>query len=138
MNDGGTYQPDFDIDNRRGAIGERLIGTFLEAMGTATVEVKTDYGAHRTGNFYIETAQRPQSAAEGVFVASGINVSKASWWTFAGPGENGFIAIKSDVLKGLAINSRETEQPVHSSRTNQTKGRLVRVDDIVAAILRLP
>jgi hypothetical protein len=134
----GRYKPDFDIDNRRGMVGEAVVGTFLEAMGTATVEVKTDSAAHRTGNFYIETAQRLQAADEGLFVASGINVSKAGWWAFAGPSGTGFIAIKADVLKQLAHLGRVAEQPVHSNRTNQTKGRLVRVNDIVAEILRLP
>jgi hypothetical protein len=129
------YQPDFDIDNRRGAIGERVVGTFLEAMGTATVEVKTDYHAHRTGNVYVETGQRPQSAPDGLFVASGINRSTAVWWAFAGPAGNGFLAINTDTLKRLAREARESEQPIHSARTNQTKGRLVRVSEIVAAIL---
>jgi hypothetical protein len=129
------YQPDFDIDNRRGQVGERLVGTFLEAMGTATVEVKTDYKAHRTGNLYVETAQRPNSAEPGVYVASGINRSKAVWWTFAGPGENGFIAVKAEIVKALAIQAPEHKQPIHGPTSNETKGRLVKVSDIVAAIL---
>jgi hypothetical protein len=132
------YQPDFDIDNRRGAIGERVVGTFLEAMGTATVEVKTDFGAHKTGNFYVETAQRPRTAAEGIWVASGINRSEAGWWAFAGPSEQGFIAVRAETVKLLARNALEREQTVHNSRTNATKGRLIRVEDVVAAILALP
>lgn len=129
------YEPAFDIDNRRGAVGEAVVGTFLEAMGTATVEVKTDSGAHRTGNLYIETAQRPRSAPEGLYIASGINTSEAGWWAFAGPAGNGFIAVKADVLKMLAQDARQAEQPIHSSQTNATKGRLVRVEQVVAAIL---
>jgi hypothetical protein len=129
------FQPDFDIDNRRGAVGESVVGTFLEAMGTATVEVKTDSGAWRTGNVYVETWQRPQGSPEGTFVPSGINKSKADWWAFAGPGGHGFIAVDRATLKELAKKAREAEQPIHSNRTNQTKGRLVRVSDIVAAIM---
>ena len=135
MMDSQGPQPDFDIDNRRGAVGEAVVGTFLEAMGTATVEVKTDSGAHRTGNFYVETAQRPQGSPDGLFVPSGINKSKADWWAFAGPGGHGFIAVDTGTLKQLAKNARQAEQPIHSNRTNQTKGRLVRVSDIVAAIM---
>jgi hypothetical protein len=129
------FRPDFDIDNRRGAIGEHLVGTFLEAIGTATVEVKTDSGAQRTGNFYIETCQRPRDAEEGVWVASGVNRSTAEWWAFAGPGANGFIAVRADVVKALAADAPETTQPIHNERTNASKGRLVKVKDIVAAIV---
>lgn len=132
------WNPDFDLDNRRGAVGESVVGTFLEAMGTATVEVKTDYGAHKTGNLYVETAQRLRDAPEGEYVKSGINRSEAGWWAFAGPSGNGFIAIKAELLKPLANAARSAEQRIHNENTNATKGRLVRVDDVVAAILRLP
>lgn len=51
------YQPDFDVDFRRGKVGEDLVGTFLEQLAGSTIEVKTDYRADMTGNVYVETWQ---------------------------------------------------------------------------------
>ena len=126
------YQPDFDIDNRRGAIGEQVVGTFLEQLGHATFEVKTEYQGWSTGNHYVETHQQRSS---GEWVPSGINTTKADWWCIAGPDERGFIAIRVDDLKRLALKSPKSSQPVRGRRSNPTKGRLVTLADIVKVVI---
>lgn len=126
------YQPDFDIDFRRGVVGERIIGTFLEQLAHATFEVKTDYGAWKTGNHYVETHQQ---RSDGSWVPSGINKTKADWWCIAGPKEHGFVAIAVDDLKVLALQASKSEQPTRGNRSNPTKGRLVKMRDIVGRVM---
>lgn len=128
------YNPDFDLDLRTGALGEHLVGTFWEELQrTGTVEVKVDRGAWRTGNHYVETAQ----SSDGVtFRPSGINTTKAHWWVVASPSEFGFIAIRTDVLKRLCVDAPQAEQPIRDGKTNASKGRLVRMQDLMREMMR--
>jgi len=127
------YQPDFDVDYRRGLVGENLVGTFLESVSGSTVEVKTDYRAWCTGNLYIETEQE----IRGQWRASGLSISKATFYCFAGPRGEGFLTIPTSRLKSLV---EETGRPVHMKRksatSRDTKGFLIRVEDIVGDIMR--
>jgi hypothetical protein len=129
---GDGYQPDFDIDYRRGLVGENLVGSFLESVAGSTVEVKTDYRAHDTGNLYIETYQE----IGGDWVPSGLNISKADFYSFAGPSGEGFLTIRKNDLIELV---RATGRPVHMQRSSatsrDTKGFLITVADVVARIL---
>ena len=127
------YQPHFDNDLERGKVGESLLSTFLSDLEDgAKFEVKTDYLAHKTGNFYIETWQYGRED-ESDKKQSGINTTKADWWVFAGPSGNGFIAIRTQDLKDLMTetNPRETRQPKINANTNASIGRLVPVKDII-------
>lgn len=126
------YEPDFDIDLRRGQAGERLVSSFFEQLVGSTVEVKTDFGAWRTGNHYVETWQR---SSAGDWRPSGLNATKAEWWVVVGPAGFGFIAIRCDALRRLAAQSPEAEQPVSNERTNASKGRLVKVNAIARAAM---
>lgn len=127
------YQPDFDVDYRRGLVGENLVGTFLESVAGSTVEVKTDYRAWCTGNLYIETEQE----IRGQWRPSGLSISKATFYCFAGPRGEGFLTIPTPRLKSLV---EETGRPVHMKRksatSRDTKGFLIRVEDIVGDIMR--
>jgi hypothetical protein len=126
------YQPDFDIDYRRGLVGEDLVGSFLESVAGSTIEVKTDYRAWDTGNLYIETFQE----IRGEWVPSGLNISKADFYSFAGPTGEGFLTIPKDALIDIV---KATGRAVHMQRSSatsrDTKGFLVRVTDVVARIL---
>ena len=126
------YQPDFDLDLRVGALGEHLVGTFWEELQrTGTVEVKVDRGAWKTGNHYVETAQ----SGDGVtWRPSGINTTKAVWWVVASPSDLGFVCVKTDVLKRLCLNAQEAVQLIREGRTNASRGRLVRMDDLMRAM----
>lgn len=128
------YNPDFDVDLRKGQLGEQLFGTFWEELHrTGTVEVKVDRGAWRTGNHYVETAQ----SSDGVtFRPSGINTTKARWWVVASPSDFGFITIRTDVLKQLCVGAPQAEQQIRDGKTNASKGRLVRMDDLVREMMR--
>jgi hypothetical protein len=122
------YQPDFDIDFRRGMVGEDTHRAFL----FGTHEVKTDYRVAETGNLYVETRQQNE---RGEFL-SGINTSKADWWAFVSPWGRGGVYIQADVLRAVIAetNPRETRQPIRSETSNSSTGRLVRLDDILRAL----
>ena len=127
-----TYQPDFDIDFRRGRVGENLVNTFLQALEGGTVEVKTDSRIAETGNLYIETYQfsKPDQSDKR---PSGINISKADFWAFATPNETGFIIVKTDALKQLLRdgNYPTKSQPIVSDKTNGSIGRIVPLQDVL-------
>jgi hypothetical protein len=126
-----TYQPDFDIDNRRGKVGENLVGSFVEALANGTIEVKTDYGVQSTGNLYIETWQY-RNPDESDKRPSGINTTKADFWAFASPDGTGFLCISTQALKEIIkeTNPREAKQPISSATTMASIGRLVKLSDL--------
>lgn len=128
-----NYQPHFDIDFRRGLVGEELVGTFLEALSGSRIEVKTDYRAHETGNVYVEAWQQNR---KGDWVKSGLNVTESEWFVFAGPSGDGFVAIKSDKLLELAHQGKRASIDIASADTRPTRGRLVKLEDIIRAIFR--
>lgn len=127
------YQPDFDVDYRRGLVGEDAVGTFLEHLAGSTIEVKTDYRAWDTGNLYIETEQE----IDGRWVPSGLAISKSTYYSFAGPSGDGFLTIPTSRLKRIVT---ETGRAVHMQRksatSRDTRGFLIRVVDVVADIMR--
>ena len=90
------YEPRFDFDVRRGKVGEQFVGTILESLTNASVEVKTDYGANKTGNLYIEYEQEGR---DGRWRPSGIATTQAEFWAFAF--SNGAIFVKTSALKEM-------------------------------------
>ena len=125
-----SYQPDFDLDFRRGRVGENLVNSFLQSLEGGTVEVKTDSRIAETGNLYIETYQfsKPDMSDKR---PSGINISKADFWAFATPNETGFIIIKAEALKKLLKegNYPVKSQPIANEKTNGSIGRIVPLRD---------
>ena len=90
------YEPRFDIDLRRGQVGEENVTSLLGAISHGTIEVKTDYGAHLTGNVYIEYQKEDR---DGNWVPSGISVTEAEWWAFSFDGA--VVFIQTERLKDL-------------------------------------
>lgn len=127
------YNPAFDLDFRRGQVGEKLVGTFLESVGGSRIEVKTDYRVWDTGNVYVETWQQGR---DGLWKPSGIDVSESDWYAFAGPMGSGFVAITHEALADIARRSPKRTIAKPNINTVNTYGRLVAVADIVEAIFR--
>lgn len=130
-----TYQPDFDLDFKRGMVGENLVGTFLQALEDGTIEVKTDYRIAETGNVYVETWQY-RLPDESDIKQSGINTTKADFWVFASPSGEGFICISTEALKNAIRDHepREVRQPLSSQATNASKGRLLPILTLLKSI----
>lgn len=70
MEFGADYR--FDLDLRKGEIGEKLLASVLG--GDTTIEVKRDFIVSTTGNIAIEYKSRGKD--------SGIITSEAEWWAF--------------------------------------------------------
>jgi hypothetical protein len=116
------YLPDFDIDVRRGKVGEDFTADLLEAIDT--VEVKTDYRAHETGNVYIEVWSYRRSDLKDI-KPSGISTTKAKYWAFATPENVGLLIISTDELKKLVksvYHTHKASQPVSSAKTAASIG----------------
>jgi hypothetical protein len=134
-NEMGKYEPRFDVDFTRGRVGEELVETFLADLAGKKVEVKTDYRIGETGNVYVETWQYRNPDASDRY-QSGINVSQAEYYCFGSPTGEGFVMIKTDALKRFLRENqtRETRQPIFSTETNASIGRLVPLADLLASI----
>lgn len=125
------YEPRFDLDYQRGLIGEKLVGTFLEALSGSRIEVKTDHRVLETGNVFVETHQQVFGQD---WKPSGINVSTAEFYCFAGPSSNGFVTIKTSLLKELAGASPRANVNSRSTESSAARGRIVRMSDILDLI----
>jgi len=108
--DGGTmkaktvtgYEPRFDIDLKRGKVGEEKALDILDALSESRIEVKTDYGVWKTGNFYIEYEKQDR---KGDWVPSGITTTEADYWAFAF--KDGAIFVETSRLKQLTAKHIE-------------------------------
>lgn len=125
-------EPHFDIDFTRGMVGEDLVNTVLGKLQGKKIEVKTDYRIPETGNVYIETWQY-HAEDESDIKKSGINITKAEYWCIASPTGKGFLMIETDALKEVIreTNPREVRQSRINPNTNASKGRLVKMIDIM-------
>lgn len=125
------YEPRFDLDYSRGLVGERLVGSFLEALAGSRIEVKTDHRVLETGNVFVETHQQVFGQD---WKPSGINVSEAEFYSFAGPSGNGFVTVRTDVLKDLARACPRGNVVSRSRESSSARGRLVKISDIIELI----
>ncbi len=131
----GNYEPRFDVDFERGRVGETLVETFLADLEGKKIEVKTDYRIGETGNVYVETWQYSEPDASDK-KQSGINISEADYYCFGSPTGDGFVMVKTEALKKYLRenDTRETRQPIFSTQTNASIGRLVPLADLLASI----
>ena len=131
----GNYEPRFDVDFTRGRVGEELVETFLADLEGKKIEVKTDYRIGETGNVYVETWQYSEPDASDK-KQSGINVSEAEYYCFGSPTGDGFVMVKTSVLKEFISNTqpREARQPISSKETKASIGRLIPLADLLASI----
>lgn len=123
------------MDFTRGRIGEELVETFLADLVGKKIEVKTDYRVNETGNVYVETWHYSQPDASDK-KQSGINVSESEYYCFGSPLGEGFVMVKTQVLKDFIRNTnpRETRQPIATNKTKASIGRLIPLADLLASI----
>lgn len=86
------HNSDFRYDLKVGNEGENLLAQLLQGQ---RIEVKTDFGWHRTGNFYIEYESRGKP--------SGIATSEAEWYALIGIAKG--ITQRHVHQNGLALQS---------------------------------
>lgn len=73
-----NFNSDFKFDLQLGQLGESFIARLLHDK---TIEVKFDFGTHRTGNFYIEYESRNKP--------SGLATTQATYWILIAASEHG-------------------------------------------------
>ena len=126
------YAPHWDHDFARGKVGENLVESFLVALEGGRIETKTDHRVLETGNVYIETNQETR---HGDWVRSGILLTKAEWWSFAGPAGVGFVTISRARLERVCLDhGRRVEKPWTSPDRRGTRGVLVPMREVLRAI----
>lgn len=121
---GASKLSDWDIDFRRGEVGENLLRDVVE-----TSEVKTDYRWNETYNVYVEYACYYRKEKE--FRPSGISVSKAKYYSFVLPKNNQeplIFSVPTETLKkALKKYGKKTECIISD---NPSKGILISIGDI--------
>lgn len=130
-NDKENYSPHFDIDLARGKVGEQAVEGFL--YGTKQ-EVKKDEKVAQTGNFYVEEYQYSDALFRSDIRPSGINITEADSWHWAG--ERGGIWIETDYLREVMASKSYPvgNQSISNENTNASEGRLVPLEDILRAL----
>lgn len=120
---------DWDIQYKKGQIGENLLKSIME-----TIEVKTDYKWKDTKNIYVETSCFYKKTKK--FEPSGLSVSKAKYYSFVLPNNNNemlVISVPKNVLE-RAINKYGKKIECNWSE-NMSKGYLIKLSHIIMEML---
>ena len=116
------YEPRFDIDNRYGHDGERLVGDVIQGMVTGCTEVKRDGMFHKTGNLYVEYECHRRDG----WHKSGIATTEADAWAFVLGESNVVICIATSVLKEIARDRyRQGHTAEETNGSHPTRGVLI-------------
>ena len=93
------FEPRFDRDMARGEVGEAVLDLFFkDNEENVSLEVKTDYRANETGNWYVET-HKYRDGKEDQAVPSGVYGTESKWWVQASPDGNAFLVMKTEALR---------------------------------------
>lgn len=132
----------FGLDLAYGEKGEGEIRSFLEAVVSGDIEVKTD--RYRNGRMVVETQQNPRGAVDSdgnkIWVQSGINVTTAKWWVYIFTLDGSFVVIATDRLKRfLKINNHKfnesTKKTFAASSDNPSRGFLVMPEQVLDLLI---
>lgn len=132
FNDYDIPQPNWQKDLEYGMKGESLISDFLVDISSGSFEVKSD--RYRNGRMAVETQQQP--GARGIWIDSGINVTKAKWWVYQYALDGAFHVIAVDRLKRyLRANTDKfnegTKRMFAPGSKNPAKGFLIFSEDVL-------
>lgn len=128
------FEPRFDRDMERGEVGEALLDLLFQDSQdpNVTIEVKTDYRANETGNFYVETQKyRKPDASDAV--PSGIYGTHSKWWGQASPDGTAILLIKTDALRDYIelVQPPQSAQPRANAHSAASKGVLVSIKGLM-------
>ena len=126
------YEPRFDIDLKRGKVGEEKVLDTVDAITESRIEVKTDYGVWKTGNLYIEYEKQDR---KGDWVPSGVATTEADYWAFAF--KDGAIFVETARLKQLVAKHLEAGnigfRPGNASSAG-SRGVKLPLDDLTSTL----
>ncbi len=126
------YEPRFDIDLKRGKVGEDKTLDIVDAINESRIEVKTDYGVWKTGNLYIEYEKQDR---KGDWVPSGIATTEADYWAFAF--KDGAIFVETARLKELVAKHLESGNIGYrpgNARSAGSRGVKLPLDDLTSTL----
>ena len=128
------FEPRFDRDMERGEVGEALLDLLFQDSQdpNVTIEVKTDYRANETGNFYVETEKyRKPDASDAV--PSGIYGTHSKWWGQASPDGTAILLIKTDALRDYIelVQPPKSAQPRANAYSAASKGVLISIKGLM-------
>jgi hypothetical protein len=123
------YEPRFDRDMARGEVGEAVLDLFFkDNEERVAMEVKTDYRANETGNWYVET-HKYRNGNEADAVPSGIYGTESKWWVQASPDGNAFLVMKTETLRDYIdlVDPPKSAQPISNAHSAASLGRLINI-----------
>lgn len=127
-------QPNFDFDLKKGEVGENIVNLFFQDSldEGITIEVKTDYRANETGNWYVETHKYRDDKPEEA-VPSGINVTTAKWWIQASPSGDAFVVMKTSALKKYIelVDPPKGSQGISNQKSAASLGLKVKISGLM-------
>ena len=112
------YCSDFKYDLEIGQIKEKELA---EIFTNATIEVKNDLAAHKTGNVFVEYESRNKP--------SGISKSQSDYYCFCF--NDSYHIIKTEELKELCRKYLNTKRDVLGGDENTSKGILLPIKDLL-------
>jgi hypothetical protein len=133
-----NYNPHYDIrpaklsfidDLRVGEQAEDAFVDFLQLLASGDVEIK--YDRYRNGRMFVETDQMPRGA--GIWVKSGINITKAKWWVYY-LSPSAFLVVAVERLKNyLRVNYAQLQfkgKVKAGTADNPAQGYLLYADQV--------
>lgn len=124
------FEPRFDRDMARGEIGEQVVDLFFQDSkdDNVQIEVKTDYRANETGNWYVET-HKYRNGKQDEAVPSGVYGTESKWWVQASPDGNAFLVMKTDILREYIefVDPPKSAQPISNAHSAASLGRLINI-----------
>lgn len=112
------YCSDFKYDLEIGQIKEKELA---EIFTNATIEVKNDLAAYKTGNVFVEYESRNKP--------SGISKSQSDYYCFCF--NDSYHIIKTEKLKELCRKYLNTKRDVLGGDENTSKGILLPIKDLL-------
>lgn len=124
------FEPRFDRDMARGEVGEQAVDLFFQDSldENITIEVKTDYRANETGNWYVETHKYRNDKPEDA-VPSGVYGTHSKWWVQASPDGNAFLVMKTEALRNYIelVDPPKGSQAISNAHSAASLGRKVSI-----------
>lgn len=131
----------FRRDLAFGKSGEKLVNSFLKALGNGAFEVKTD--RYRNGRMAVEVMQNPRRERDEQgnqkWKTSGLMVTKAKWWVyvFTLDGDEGaFVIVSVKRLKKYINKNKKTLEMRDFAKNsdNPARGYILEPTDVTALL----
>ena len=128
----------FGLDLAYGEKGEGEIRSFLEAVVSGDIEVKTD--RYRNGRMVLEMEHNPrkQQNPDGtaLWKPSGLAITKAKWWVYVYTLDGSFVIVSVPRIKRYlkANKERFNKKKYHDfarASSNPSKGYLLQPEDVM-------